>query len=173
MRCKFSVENKIYYIEQVDGTQEYIYSRPIKLNTYGSLNSKNNINIIWSGTNNIASSGSTIDDVINAIDVMVQNLNHKKYIVVGLTSKNYHDDIVEKNKALGRKFGKHFIDIRKYILNYGLEDMGITPTDEDSAAISGGEMPPSLLSDVVHFNSIGYELIANLIYKKGQDLEYW
>jgi lysophospholipase L1-like esterase len=104
---------------------------------------------------------------------MINNLNHDKYIIIGLTSKSYHNDVEEKNKQLWANFGNHFLDIRRYILDYGLEDLNIAPSDNDNIAIVDGEIPPSLLTDNVHFNESGYELISRLVYKKGQELGYW
>ena len=69
--------------------------------------------------------------------------------------------------------GNIFLDIRRYILDFGLDDMSITPTDEDIADIAEGEIPRSLLNDNVHFNEMGYELISRLVYQKGKELGYW
>lgn len=173
VQCSFSISNNIYYIEQVNGSGEHTFNRPVKLNTNGSLTTKNNINIIWCGSNDIVGNNYTIDDILNSIQVMIDNLEHDKYIIIGLTSKSYHEDIIIKNNVLGKKFGKRFLDLRTYILDYGLDDMNIKATESDTTNISNGEIPTSLLSDDIHFNAVGYELIANVIYKKGKDLEYW
>lgn len=70
-------------------------------------------------------------------------------------------------------FGKHFLDIRTYLLNYGLQDEGITQTADDTTAVAQGLMPPSLMSDATHFNANGYNVIANQVYIKGRQLGYW
>lgn len=70
-------------------------------------------------------------------------------------------------------FGRHYINQRKYMLEYGLSDAGITPTVEDTAAISQGKIPPSLLYDDVHYNDKGYNIIANLVVERGKELGYW
>ncbi len=39
-------------------------------------------------------------------------------------------------------FGRHYINQRKYMIEYGLSDAGITPTVEDTTAISQGKNTP-------------------------------
>lgn len=146
--------------------------RPTFISTYGYRNNTKDITIFWCGTNDTQSwKGYTY--IINYLKQMIDLLPHKKYIVCGLTCLNMHSDIATKNEQLSLAFGRHFLDLRYYLLNYGLADAGITPTEEDEAAIASGEMPPSLLYDNVHFNSDGYAVIANRVYKKGIELGYW
>lgn len=149
------------------------YDRPLRIYP-DSYNKRDEIAIIWVGTNNIA---NTAEHIINVQKLMVNSLTTDKYIVVGLTAKNYFSDIANYNKLMYREFGEHFIDIRSYILNYGLSDVGITPTESDTTAIANGEMPPSLIYQDdgygVHFLPVGYQIIASQIYKKGKELGYW
>ena len=171
IQCEFSINGNTYYLEQKNGNSEVVFDRPTKLNTLGSMISKKHINIIWAGTNNVED--NSIGTIIESIRVMINNLTHDKYIIIGLTSKSYHNDVEEKNKQLWANFGNHFLDIRRYILDFGLEDLNITPSDNDSSAILDGEIPPSLLTDNIHFNETGYELISRLVYQKGKELGYW
>lgn len=148
------------------------FDRPVPLITYGAseLNKPGDIAVIWAGTNNRTMNA---DEMIGIIRMITDNLTSDKYIIIGLTAKNYHSDIEEKNRKLGIAFGKHFLDIRSYILNYGLQDESLSPTEEDTTAISQGKMPPSLLHDATHFNDYGYDVIANQVYIKGKQLGYW
>lgn len=171
VQCEFSISGTDYYLKQVNGIEDIPFNRPVKLNTLGSMVSKKHINIIWAGTNNTQE--GAIDTIISSIQAMINNLNHNRYIIIGLTSKIYHSDIEDKNNKLCNVFGKYFLDIRRYILDFGLDDMGMTPTDDDNANIAEGEIPSSLLSDDAHFNETGYELISRLVYQKGKDLGYW
>ena len=147
-------------------------SRPVPLITYGAaeLNLPSDIAVIWAGTNNTS---TDINEIIAMIRLMTEKLANKKYIVIGLTAKNLHPDIESKNKKLLLAFGKHFLDIRTYLLNYGLQDEDITQTADDTAAVAQGLMPPSLMSDATHFNANGYNVIANQVYIKGRQLGYW
>lgn len=148
------------------------FNRPTKLivNATENYNLKSDISVIWVGTNN---TGDSIDVVITCIKNMIATLKNDKYIILGLTSKNLFNDIVNRNFAMANAFGKHFLNIRDYLLAYGLDDANITPTTQDTDDIANGEIPTSLRSDSVHLNDYSYPIVANQVYKKGQELGYW
>jgi len=146
-------------------------NRPTLLVTYAMKNRRENITVFWTGTNDMPD-GTTVQDVIYKQRAMIDYLKTKKYIVVGMSSKSYMPDIVAVNDKLRKEYGFRFLDIRKYLLNYGLSDAGITPTTQDNTDIANGEIPTSLRSDEVHFIDATYNIIANLIYKKLKDLGY-
>jgi len=164
--------NGNYVFTRLESGEAVTIDRPVPLITYGAaeLNLPSDIAVIWAGTNDIR---MDIDEIISFIQLMIDKLGNDKYIIVGLTAKNYHSDIESKNRKLGLAFGKHFLDVRSYILNYGLQDESITATAEDTQAISQGMMPPSLMHDATHFNDYGYDVIANQVYLKGKSLGYW
>lgn len=168
---KSTTENA-YTFTRNSGGQAVTLDRPTFISTYGYRNNTKDITVFWCGTNDTQSWKGYMY-IINYLKQMVDLLPHKNYIVCGLTCLNLHSDIATKNEQLSLAFGRHFLDLRYYLLNYGLADAGITPTAEDETAIASGEMPPSLLSDDVHFNSNGYAVIANCIYRKGVELGYW
>lgn len=74
---------------------------------------------------------------------------------------------------LQRHYGAHFADIRKYLLDYGLADNNITPTEQDNQDIQSGEIPSSLRYDAVHLNNYGYSVVAHQVYERGKFLGYW
>ena len=69
------------------------------------------------------------------------------------------------------KKGK-FLDIRSYILQYGLQDNGLTATSADTEAINNGVIPPSLkkAGDEVHFNYYGYKTIGKIASQRLKEL---
>ena len=75
--------------------------------------------------------------------------------------------------ALREAFGEHFINMRLYLVEHGLEVTGLTPTAEDNELIAYGGVPEQLRSDWTHLNSYGYYAQALAIYQKGQELGYW
>ena len=164
-----------YVFTRTTDGEEVTFERPVPLLTYGHeiLNDKGQVGVIWSGTNDIASNGGTIEKTIQGINMMIAKLQSKKYIIVGLTSKTYHSDIEEKNFRLATEYKDHFVNIRDYMLAYGLDDSGIEATEQDLADIKNGEIPTSLRVDAVHGNDYFYNIVANLVYKKGKELEYW
>ena len=137
------------------------------------LNDKSHVLIIWLGENG----GWKVDDkediptLIRQIKSMIQLHNSEKYLVMSMTANNRQP----VNTELEKEFGVKFVDARRYLIDYGLEDAGLTATDEDTTLIAADKMPKSLLvtTDNTHFNKYGYTVIAKLEYKCGQELGYW
>lgn len=167
-------ENGKYYFSRSENGESVIVSRPTTLITYAMKSMRDNINIIWLGTNG---GFSTSSELIEYIDAMIDYMTpiNKKYIVFGIhhlvSTVTETFEMIEKNMTL--HFGRHYINQRKYMLEYGLSDAGITPTVEDTTAISQGKIPSSLLYDDVHYNDKGYNIIATLASERGKELGYW
>lgn len=84
--------------------------------------------------------------------------------------------IVPQNFA--NAFGAHYINIRKYICDYGIDYVNslraeITPSDSDTSAIESGSIPGCLRIDGVHGNYWYYQIVAKAVFDRGVDLGYW
>lgn len=133
------------------------------------------IQTIWPGRNNINIPGTSVGDVGRDIASMVAHLSaySPQYLVIGISnatnetpgSTNYIQ-IKAHNAAMAAIYGKRFYDIWVDFINNGLTMAGITPTTADTAAIAGGTPPPSLMSDIIHPNVAGYNVLADLISNK-------
>ena len=97
---------------------------------------------------------------------MIRYLGSSKYIVVGLTSKEMIPEVAAVNEKLAAAFGTHFLDIRSYLLEHGLEDAGIAPTDQDLMDLADGEIPSSLRVDIVHGTPDFYRILGEQLYEK-------
>lgn len=167
-------ENGKYYFSRSENGESVIVSRPTPLITYAMKSMRDNINIIWIGTNGWF---TTSAELIECIEAMIDYMSpiNKKYIVIGIhhlvSTVTETFETIEKNMAM--HFGRRYINQRKYMIEYGLSDAGITPTVEDTTAISEDKIPPSLLYDTVHYNDKGYNIIANLVVERGKELGYW
>ena len=167
-------ENEKYYFSRSENGESVIVSRPTPLITYAMKSMRDNINIIWIGTNG---GFTTSAELIECIEAMIDYMSpiNKKYIVIGVhhlvSTVTETFETIEKNMSI--HFGRHFINQRKYMLEYGLSDARITPTAEDITAISQGKIPPSLLYDDVHYNDKGYNIIATIASERGKELGYW
>ena len=167
-------ENGKYYFSRSENGESVIVSRPTPLITYAMKSMRDNINIIWIGTNG---EFTTSAELIECIEAMIDYMSpiDKKYIVIGVhhlvSTVTETFETIEKNMSI--HFGRHFINQRKYMLEYGLSDARITPTAEDITAISQGKIPTSLLYDDVHYNDKGYNIIATLASERGKELGYW
>jgi len=148
-------------------------TRPEPVITYTSK-MRDYIQIFWVGTNDAPHSLDTVKDkIVPRIDAMIEWTNAKNYLVIGLTAKSRFSDLVDCNTYMQRHFGTRFIDISRYILQYGLQDESLTPTSQDETDIANGEIPTSLRADAIHLNKNGYHIVANQVCKRGQLLGYW
>ena len=115
-------------------------------------------------------------DLIKQLQSMVNYSKCDKYVIISFHAVNNVMPTVERLKgmedSLASVFDKHYFNLRSYMVNNGLKDAGITPTQADKDSILHGQVPPSLMSDRVHFNKKGYELIANSVKKKFDELGY-
>ena len=84
-----------------------------------------------------------------------------------------NENAVKLNKLQSEKYGSHFIDAKYLLINYGLQSMGITPTEQDKTDIADNRVPTSLRSDNIHLNAKGYSYISKIVYQKGASLKYW
>jgi lysophospholipase L1-like esterase len=152
-------------------------TRPTIVKTDCMVNHLSDITIIWSGTNGVKTV-SDVDNLSKYINAIINSLTHKKYIVIGLQAispPNYvanSTDMIAINQELAKRYGKYFLDIYTYMINYGLQDAGIAATAQDTTDLSNGIIPTSLRYDSVHFNPSGYQVVAQQVYQRLQDLSY-
>jgi lysophospholipase L1-like esterase len=119
------------------------------------------------GTANLAGSTKTL------VAAQWAWIPHDRKFVIGVTTKSdgsenagstAYNQIVAYNNDQAAKYGSQFIDIRRYLIDFGLADAGITPTSDDLAAIANDVIPPSLLSpDLLHWNNAGYKILAQRV----------
>lgn len=126
---------------------------------FSGTNIKGNITCILAGTNDSASS---IETRMKYIDAIINNTNGK-YIVLGISKGTKASQENEENTQL-QKYGNKFFNTREMMSQYGMQIMNLPITDADETAIEEGSIPPSLLSDNVHFNANGYTALAKMLY---------
>ena len=76
-------------------------------------------------------------------------------------------------QALREEFGDHFLNLRAWLVENGLEVAGLEPTYEDYDAAQMGRISPQLRADETHLNSYGYYAQARAVYEHGAMLGYW
>ena len=109
--------------------------------------------------------GGDVPTTTAAIDAMLANLTpySKRYLLMTLTSGNA-TRTHPLNVALVSKYGaEHVADHRTYLVERGLADAGITPTQADLDAMAQDRVPPSLTWDGVHFVQAAYTVIGKFI----------
>lgn len=175
IKCKLIRRNGNYYIGRTDSSKkEHVVQPFTNINTYLSKETQG-IATIFIGQNGDYSSP---EDFLNQIDLFVEHKGDENVIII-TSHINGTADIVNPIRA---KYGDKHIDLKEYIstqaiydaIDYGLlPDNGTYPTEEDLYGMNNGFPPRSLLSEGVHFNAIGYELLGRLRYEKGIELGYW
>lgn len=143
-----------------------------EVETFAAMDKKDSdIIVLFAGTN-LPPDKDTVGELINLEEQMIEYSGTEQYIVLGLTSKTYIPDVEPINEALKEAFGEHFLDIRSYMLQHGLEDAGITPTEQDQKDIADGEIPSSIRVDDIHGNAAFYKIIGEQVGKKLEELGY-
>ncbi|GAA3656724.1 hypothetical protein [Flavivirga jejuensis] len=118
------------------------------------------------------------EDLLNQIN---QFVNHKgdENIIIITSHGNGNSETV---KPIKEKYGRKLIDLKKYMSEKAIYDAiefellpndREYPTSEDLERMDKNQTPKTLLKDGIHFNSVGYELLGRLRYKKGKELGYW
>ena len=134
--------------------------------------SQDDIAIIFTGTYDSAIQNGVFRTITYQRSIIKQ-LKTKKYIVVSLTSKRRFPIVGDMNKVLEEEHGEHFLDFRTYLLENGLTDANITPTETDKNDLQKKYIPSSLLEeDKLNGNSYFNKLLAEQIIKKAKELNY-
>ena len=164
--------NGSYYFKRASKGERYVVDEGTQFKTFAMTDAKEgDILVIFAGTNDLPDARS-VNNIIELERSMLEAVQCDKYIIVGLTYAGGIPEINEVNEALSKEFGDHFVDIRKYMINYGVEDVGITKTKQDIADIKKGEIPTSLRRDYVHGNKHYHRLLGEQIYRRMVYLGY-
>jgi hypothetical protein len=158
-----------YYIKRNVAGASRVIKAGTKLFTNAAKTLKQGATVLFMGTND-----GWIDtaDLIARYKKMVEFSGvRNNFVIIGIyggtakTNKNLDKAAFElMEKAFSREFGLHYINLRKYAVEKGLSDAGITPTQADTDAIALGFCPPSLIPDGIHPGSEFSIEIADLIY---------
>lgn len=175
IQCKLTRDQNKYYINRINpNSTDYTTKENSTLFTSLS-NEKKGILTIFIGQNGGYSSPS---ELLNQINLFVEHKGDENVIIItshGNTSK-------EIAKLVRDKYQSKYIDLRKYMTTKAIYDAiefgllpnnGEYPTSEDLERMEKNYTPKTLLKDGIHFNSIGYELLGRIRYKKGEELGYW
>lgn len=138
------------------------------------------IHIVWLGTyGEYGSPEKLVSDT--KLLLQRQQINKDRYLVIGPctvrgswtnASKSALDAI---DSAMLQEFGNRYINLRKYLVEDGLRDAGITATKADTNSISQGNVPDSFRSNAggADLNALAYELIGKLVYGRMDRLGYF
>lgn len=158
--------NKMYFSRLTKGKEVEVESET-QLFTNAMLNKdKKNDEILILFTGN--EDNDDIGRIIETQKKMIDYAGTDKYIVISVTN----DEAFYSNQLLAEEYGDHFLNIKKYLLQHGLEDAKIEPTKQDKQEIGSAMIPSSLKSDETNLNSAGYKVVAQQVLQKIIDLGY-
>lgn len=168
-----NMDNGARYFTRSEAGDEVAVAGGTPILFHAMLDKKDDdILVIFSGTNDYPDTES-IKDVIAYQRAMLEYAGAENYVVIGMTKKKAMEEIVEINQILAEEYGEHFLDIREYLMEHGLEDAGAAETEQDRADMAAGEIPTSLRTDEEgHGTSAFYRIIGEQLYKKMQELGY-
>lgn len=156
--------------------EEVVLTEGTPIETFAMKDKRpDDILVIFTGSNDDPTP-ETVQSVIDLQRDMIAYAGVERYVVIGLTSKRKMPMAAEVNEVLAKEYGEYFLDVRKDLLEHGLQDSGIEPTAEDRTDIAGGYIPRSLLmseaADESHGNAAYYTVIGEALYQKLQELGY-
>ncbi len=108
-----------------------------------------------------------------------QAQNPERFIILGLCSVNqstYSTYMLDSiDMAMMQAFGNRYINVRRYLVEDGLQDAGMTRTKEDELRISNEMVPISFMTtnNSIELNGKAYTLIGKLIYNRMESLGYF
>ena len=142
-------------------------------------------NIIWAGRNSLTTDLS-VDDPANSaaarsVRAMVENIasRTKRFIIFPVTNglnegrgSATYDLVRAHEDYLAATYPDNFLNIRRVLIDRGLELAGITPTAQDLDDVAADTIPASLRSDYIHHTTAAYvkviaPAVADFITAKG------
>lgn len=171
-----AVEYKYYFTRNKAG-QEREVPAGTEIVSSGSLRYRDYLTVVFIGENGGYADSADLIEQQKAI-IRHQRANGDRFIIVG-SHTGTAEERAELEAAMEAEYGDQYINLREYMSSYGIDDVNkklgvaMEATESDKQMIKQGMTPESLLSDTVHFNQYGYELIGYLIYDRMDELGYF
>lgn len=168
----YSTANSRYEFTRLvagDAVAAPVYPTPVISNAHTTY--QNHTTIIWIGRNNPTMTDRILEDTQAIIGSLAPA--SPRWLVLGVinatnepSGSTNHTAITALAARQKAQYGRRFVDIRKLLINYGLQVAGVTPTSQDTTDISNDTVPTSLRSDAVHLNSLGNQLVARFVAER-------
>lgn len=138
---------------------------------------RNDIVVFWMARNNDLKSDATRQIVYDAHLRQIEYMAalDKRFLIIGEALGGSYDAgsqvaldpaLVAGDNAynayMQSRWGRRFIDIHKYLVEFGLSDWGLSPTADDAYDIANNRVPRQLRIDSTHFNQYGYRTVGRL-----------
>ena len=166
-----------FFTRLTEGTETFVPAGTV-VKTAATDLYRDYIHVVWIGSYDTLSNA---DELVQKVKTLLarQTQNTDRYIVIGLCSVNqsiYGTYLMDSiDTAMMQAFGNHYVNVRKYLVEDGLSDAGISPTSEDRINISEGMLPRSFVTtaNTIDLNGKAYGVIGRLIYNRMESLGYF
>ncbi len=171
---------RTYYFRRITPGEAVDVKAGAEILTASASEYQDYIHIVWLGTyDGLRSANDLVQDVKRLL--ARQTKNTERYLVLGpctyggswSTYGNSNLDAIDS--AMMQSFGGNYVNIRKYLIEDGLSDGGISPSRLDTQYLAGGNVPDSFRSAAGGADLTGkaYELIGKLVYERMDRLGFF
>jgi hypothetical protein len=149
----------IYAFERTTAGTAVVVNQPAPFIYDFAVARRGDIQIIWQGQN-----GPEEADNTNLFGQEIEYLaaGVPRYLLMSRSAVNDTGWTTEE-RDLAVRFGRRYLNVRRYLIDYGLADLGITPTAQDKTDIAAGTVPTSLRLDRVHHTVAAQQAIAEFL----------
>lgn len=165
--------NVHYYLTPDSVSETVTYNLPVPCVTYAARNFRGYIPLVQFGANdaiNLDNYEERAPKIIARHKAIINYHNTDNYFVLGMYPIGLKNLSANKEiqKMYWEEFGYRFIDIRQYLIDYGLEILNITPTEGDLLDISQGVVPRSLRlnKDTHHLTDAAQVVMCNYVVER-------
>ena len=165
-----------YQFTRLEEGEEIPVSKGAEIVTACKEEYRDYIHIVWLGT---YGNYGTPELLVSNVKTLLQrqNLNSDRYLVIGPCTTNGTWAYVNTttldsiDSAMLQAFGSHYINLRKYLIEDGLRDAGLTATKGSMS----GTVPESFRSNAggADMNGVAYQLIGKLVFDRMDRLGYF
>ncbi len=171
---------RTYYFQRLTPGEAVDVKAGAEILTASASEYQDYIHIVWLGTyDGLRSANDLVQDVKRLLARQTKNTG--RYLVLGpctyggswSTYGNSNLDAIDS--AMMQSFGGNYVNIRKYLIEDGLSDGGISPSRLDTQYLAGGNVPDSFRSAAGGADLTGkaYELIGKLVYERMDRLGFF
>lgn len=169
----YSADDFKYTFTRLERGEEVHVKSGSVIETYARNNHeyKDGIFVVFIGANG---GYNDIEDLVYQQQAIVdmQQKNADKYLILGISIGSASDN-VELEDVMVKTYGEKYLNVRELLSDETvLLQSGVILTDIDRAQIEEGYIPDCVRADEVHFNSLGYQILAEAVYIRMLELNY-
>lgn len=164
--CQNDEEKDFYVLIRENSTEKQVIDVGAKVNfDYSKVYNHCYCSIVLAGANDIL----PIETIVERYK-KIETLNERFIALI----PHYRDD---DSRLFYDAFGERCVNLREFCKEKVWKEYNLKISDIDIQEINKGFLPSrfTLTSNPkdCHLNELGYKILGDLVYKKGQELKYW